>query len=70
MNVEDPISLPLAEVVELVSNLASERGARVVEAELIGLLPARALLDYPEDVPIRGFDPDHHLIENRLPELE
>ncbi len=28
-------------------------------------LPA-ALLDYPTDVPIRGFDPDQHTIERRL----
>lgn len=69
-NVEDPVALPLGEVVELVSEVATAKGARVVEAELIGLLPARALVDYPEDVPIRGFDPDHHLLENRLGELE
>jgi hypothetical protein len=28
------------------------------------------MVDYPDAVPIRGFDPDHHLIENRLAELE
>jgi glutamate formiminotransferase len=70
MNVEDPVSLPLAEVVELVSDLSEELGGRAVEAELIGLIPASAMVDYPAEVPIRGFDPDHHLIENRLTELE
>ena len=70
MNIEDPISLPLAEVVELVAESAADLGGRAVEAELIGLLPASAMVDYPEDVPIRGFDPDHHLIENRIGELE
>lgn len=70
MNVEDPVSLPLADVVEMVSDLADEAGATAVEAELIGLLPAAAMVDYPEEVPIRGFDPGHHLIENRMSELE
>lgn len=70
MNVEDPISLPLGEVVGLVAEVAEDLGGRAVEAELIGLLPSAAMVDYPEDVPIRGFDPDHHLIENRMSELE
>ena len=70
MNIEDPVSVPLREVVDLISDAAREQGAVAVEAELIGLIPAAACLDYPEDVPIRGFDPDHHLIENRLAELE
>ena len=30
------------------------------------ILPAGALVDYPADVPIRGFDPAQHVIERRL----
>jgi glutamate formiminotransferase len=65
-NVHDPIATPLGEVVERVRALAAPLGARPVEAELIGLVPAAALAGYPEDVPIRGFDPDLHTIERRV----
>ena len=65
-NVHDPLEVPLAIVVERVRTLAAPLGARPVEAELIGLIPEGALADYPEDVPIRGFDPDRHVIERRL----
>ncbi len=66
MNVEDPISLPLAEVVDLVSAQAAARGVRAIEAELIGLIPEAAMVGYPEAVPIRDFDPAFHVIERRL----
>jgi glutamate formiminotransferase len=66
MNVEDPIAVPLGEVVERVSSRAAEKGARVVGAELIGLVPEAAMAGYPEDVPIRDFDPAFHIIERRL----
>ncbi len=65
-NVHDPIAVPLGQVVERVRELASALGARPVEAELIGLVPEAALVAYPEDVPIRGFDADRHTIERRL----
>ena len=46
------------------------RFARVaLEAELVGLIPQASLAGYPEDVPIRGFDPDRHVIERRLAAL-
>lgn len=66
MNIEDPVSLPLAEVVDRVSTRAADRGARAIEAELIGLIPEAAMAGYPEAVPIRGFDPAFHIIERRL----
>jgi glutamate formiminotransferase / 5-formyltetrahydrofolate cyclo-ligase len=66
-NVHDPFAVPLARVVERVRDLAAPLGARPVEAELIGLIPEAALAGYPEDVPIRGFDPARHTIERRLP---
>jgi glutamate formiminotransferase len=65
-NVHDPLTTTLAIVVESVRRLAAPLGARPVEAELIGLIPAAALVDYPADVPIRGFDPSRHVIERRL----
>ncbi len=60
--------MPLGEVVERVRTLAAPLGARPVEAELVGLIPAAALAGYPEDVPMRGFDPARHTIEARLAE--
>lgn len=68
-NVHDPAATPLAAVVERVRELAAPLGARPVEAELIGLVPAAALVAYPEDVPIRDFDPARQTIERRLAHL-
>jgi glutamate formiminotransferase len=68
-NVHDPLAVPLGEIVERVRKLAAPLGARPLEAELVGLIPAAALLGYPEDVPIRGFDPARHVIERRLEAL-
>jgi glutamate formiminotransferase/glutamate formiminotransferase/formiminotetrahydrofolate cyclodeaminase len=65
-NVHDPLAVPLAAVVERVRELAAPLGARPLEAELVGLVPAAALAGYPADVPMRGFDPERHLIERRL----
>lgn len=68
-NVHDPLAVPLATVVERVRELAAPLGARPLEAELVGLIPAAALVDYPDEVPIRGFDPEKHVIERRLEAL-
>lgn len=68
-NVHDPVAVPLAEVVERVRALAAPLRASPVEAELIGLVPAAALADYPKDVPIRGFEPAAATIEGRLAAL-
>ncbi|HEX5527231.1 MAG TPA: hypothetical protein VFX44_08575 [Solirubrobacterales bacterium] len=65
-NVHDPLATPLGEVVERVRQLAAPLGARPVEAELVGLIPRDALVGYPADVPIRGFDPRRQTIEARL----
>jgi glutamate formiminotransferase len=65
-NVHDPLATTLGAVVEEVRRLAAPLGARPVEAELVGLIPAAAMAGYPADVPIRGFDPDRHVIERRL----
>jgi glutamate formiminotransferase / 5-formyltetrahydrofolate cyclo-ligase len=65
-NVHDPLTTTLGTVVEEVRRLAAPLDARPVEAELVGLIPAAAIVDYPADVPIRGFDPEQHVIERRL----
>ncbi|HVS29723.1 MAG TPA: hypothetical protein VHE14_09240 [Solirubrobacteraceae bacterium] len=61
INVEDPLSLPLAAIVEAV-----RRHATVATAELVGLAPRAALDGFPADVALPGFDPARHLIENAL----
>ena len=66
VNVHDPFAVPLAEVVEGVRALAAPLGARPVEAEVVGLVPAAALAGYPRDVPIRDFEPTLQTIEARL----
>lgn len=68
-NIHDPAATPLGAVAERVRSLAAPLGARPVEAELVGLIPAAALVGYPDDVPIRGFDPDRQTIERRLAAL-
>jgi len=68
-NVHDPLAVPLGEVVERVRELAVPLGARPLEAELVGLIPQAALAGYPADVPMRGFDPQQHVIEARLAAL-
>ena len=60
-NVHDHSAVPLRRIVEFVR----ER-AEVAEAELIGLAPRAAFEGFPEDVPIRGFDPERHLLEEAL----
>nr|MBA3809065.1 glutamate formiminotransferase [Solirubrobacterales bacterium] len=61
MNVERPLELPLAAIVETVRTFADLAGA-----ELVGLAPAAALERFPEDLPMPGFDPARHVIENAL----
>jgi len=61
MNVERPLQVPLAEVLGAVSRLAP-----VHSAELVGLAPAAAMAGFPADVPMPGFDPQRHVIENAL----
>ncbi len=61
MNVERPAELSLAEVVAAV-----RRHARLARAELVGLAPRVALEGFPADLPLPGFDPARHVIENAL----
>jgi glutamate formiminotransferase len=63
-NVHDHRAVPLAEIVSRV-----RARAKVAEAELVGLAPRAAFEGFPEDVPLRGFSPERHLIENALAAL-
>jgi hypothetical protein len=59
--VHDHNAVPLREIVEYVR----ER-AEVAEAELIGLAPRAAFEGFPADVPLRGFEPERHILEDAL----
>jgi glutamate formiminotransferase/glutamate formiminotransferase/formiminotetrahydrofolate cyclodeaminase len=61
MNVERPSDLALAAVVDAVA-----AHAPVASAELVGLAPAAAMRGFPEGLPMQGFDPARHIIENAL----
>jgi glutamate formiminotransferase / 5-formyltetrahydrofolate cyclo-ligase len=64
-NVHDHRAVPLAEIVERV-----RARAPVAEGELIGLAPRAAFEGFPEDVPLRGFTPERHILEEALAALE
>jgi glutamate formiminotransferase/glutamate formiminotransferase/formiminotetrahydrofolate cyclodeaminase len=61
VNIERPLEIPVALVVEAVA-----RHARVACAELVGLAPQAALQGLSEDVQLRGFDPARQVIEKAL----
>ena len=61
VNVEDAQAVPLAAVVAAVA-----RHAQPAAAELVGLAPSAAFDGFPADLPIPGFDPARHILENAL----
>jgi glutamate formiminotransferase len=65
-NVHDPISVPLAIVVEIVEGLLRPTGGVVSSAEIVGLVPEAALAGFPPGVPIEGFDADRQIVERRV----
>jgi glutamate formiminotransferase len=66
VNVHDPFSVPLAEVVRVAREAAAVRGVHVRAAELVGLAPEAALEGFPDDLEIEGFDERAHVLEKRL----
>ena len=60
-NVHDHRAVPLRDIVAYVR----ER-AEVAEAELVGLAPRAAFNGFPDDVPLRGFNPERHILEEAL----
>jgi glutamate formiminotransferase / 5-formyltetrahydrofolate cyclo-ligase len=65
-NVHDPATVPLATVAIRIRELAAPHGARPVGAEIVGLVPERALEGWPDALPITGFDPAKQVIERRV----
>jgi glutamate formiminotransferase len=61
INVHDHRAVPLREIVERVQTQAEVAGA-----ELVGLAPREAFDGFPDDVPLRGFSPERHLLEEAL----
>jgi glutamate formiminotransferase/glutamate formiminotransferase/formiminotetrahydrofolate cyclodeaminase len=61
MNVERPLEVPLARVLEAVA-----RHAEIAGCELVGLAPRAALEGFPTELLQPGFDPDRHVIENAI----
>ena len=61
VNVHDHRAVPLRAVVAAV-----RAEAEIAEAEIVGLTPRDALEGFPEDVPMRGFSAERHVIENAL----
>jgi glutamate formiminotransferase / 5-formyltetrahydrofolate cyclo-ligase len=64
-NVHDPVAIPLAEVVDRIRELATAHDARVVSAEVVGLVPEAALRGWPDDIPL-AFNPASQTIERRV----
>ncbi len=60
-NVEQPLELPLREVVGAVA-----AHAEIAGAELVGLAPRAAMEGFPADLPLANFDPGVDTIENAL----
>jgi glutamate formiminotransferase / 5-formyltetrahydrofolate cyclo-ligase len=60
-NVHDYRVTPLRDIVDAVRH-----HAEIEEGELVGLAPKGAFQRFPEDVPLRGFSPERHLLENVL----
>lgn len=65
-NVHDPFEVPLCRVVDTVRSEARTHGVEAVSGQLIGLAPAAALEGFPDDLPLRDFDEQRHVLENRL----
>jgi glutamate formiminotransferase len=66
INVHDPFSVPLAEVVRVARAAAAAKGVHVRAAELVGLAPKAAFEGFPDDLEIEGFDERMHVLEKRL----
>lgn len=65
-NVHDPFAVPLRRLAESVRREAAREGVGVLAGHLVGLAPASALDGFPTDLPLRDFDPEHDVLENRL----
>ncbi len=70
MNLTDYRHTPIHRVVEMIRAEAARYGLSVTRCEVVGLLPAQALLDSAQFyLQMHGFSPNQ-VLENRLAELE
>jgi glutamate formiminotransferase len=66
MNLTDFTRTPIRAVFDLVQREAQHHGVRVLESEIVGLVPAAALpASAEQDFKLAGFSPDQ-ILENRL----
>jgi glutamate formiminotransferase len=66
MNLTDFTRTPIHVVFDLVQREAEHHGVRVLESEIVGLVPAAALTpSAPDHLKLSGFSPDQ-ILENRL----
>ena len=57
----------MRKVITECARLSAEHGAKVATAEIVGLLPRQALLDFAiETLQLENFDPEVQILENRL----
>jgi len=67
MNLVDYEKTPLYRVFELVRMEAARYGVRILGSELVGLAPAKALMECAEYfLQLEGFSMGEHVLENRL----
>lgn len=67
MNITDYRITPMRQIYNKVQELASQHGALIEDAELIGLLPEAAYEPESDWVrQIKGFDPDSKVLERKL----
>ena len=70
MNLTDYQRTPIHRVVEMIRSEAARRGLMVTHSEVVGLLPAEALVDAARFyLQLAGFSPEQ-ILENRLIESE
>jgi glutamate formiminotransferase len=68
MNLVDYRRTPILRVFDLIRVEAARLGLSVVRSEVVGLLPAQALLDVAQSsLQLTGFSSEQ-ILENRLPE--
>jgi glutamate formiminotransferase len=67
MNLVDHEVTGLRTAFDAVAERAAAHGLRIVESEIVGLVPASALVDHDvEYLRLRGFDPDRQILERLL----
>jgi len=68
MNFVNYEETPLYRVFDAIKHEAERRGVRILSSELIGLAPAKSLIDCAEHyLQIENFDYARHILENHFP---